>query len=147
MSTCYHISTDIDDGIPNAFLCKGCYDKVAPEGGTPGTSELRQNAKAAQIEQGDRMRKYAQDRSQCRNKGNNIEVGTVVWVKVDNVDRGKLHHKSVPGVIVEVTEHDNYRIACKGGVLKDFLGGAKISGRPRYLRSMMKGLTITEKNQ
>ncbi len=78
MSTCYHISTDIDDGIPNAFLCKGCYDKVAPEGGTPGTSELRQNAKAAQIEQGDRMRKYAQDRSQCRNKGNNIEVGTVV---------------------------------------------------------------------
>ncbi len=41
------------------------------------------------------------------------------------MDRGKLDHKSVPGVIVEVTEHDNYRIACKGGVLKDCLGGQR----------------------
>ncbi len=39
------------------------------------------------------------------------------------VDRGKLDHKTVPRVIVEVTEHDNYRIACKNGVLKDFLVG------------------------
>jgi hypothetical protein len=38
------------------------------------------------------------------------------------VNRGKLDCKSVPGVIVEVTEHDNYRISCKGGVLKDCLG-------------------------
>jgi hypothetical protein len=45
---CYHISTDVDDGIPKAFLCKGCYDKVTPKDGTPGRSELRQNAKAAQ---------------------------------------------------------------------------------------------------
>ncbi len=37
------------------------------------------------------------------------------------MDRGKLDHKSVPGVICEVTEHGNYRIACKGGVLKDCL--------------------------
>ncbi len=46
-------------------------------------------------------------------------------VRVDKVDRGKLEHKSVPGVIAEVTEHDNYRIACKGGVLKDCLGGQR----------------------
>ncbi len=30
-----YVSTDVDDGIPKAFLCKGCYDKVAPEDGTP----------------------------------------------------------------------------------------------------------------
>jgi hypothetical protein len=48
-------------------------------------------------------------------------VDTLVPVKVDKVDRGKLHHKSVPGVICEVTEHGNYKIACKGGVLKDCL--------------------------
>ena len=48
-------------------------------------------------------------------------VGTLVRVKVDKVDRGKLDHKSVPGVICEVTEHGNYRIVCKGGVLKDCL--------------------------
>ena len=37
------------------------------------------------------------------------------------MDRGKLDHKSVPGVICEVTEHGNYHIACKGSVLKDCL--------------------------
>ncbi len=35
--------------------------------------------------------------------------------------RGKLDHKSVPGVICEVPEHGNYRMVCKGGVLKDCL--------------------------
>jgi hypothetical protein len=51
LATCHHKSTDVDDGIPRAFLCKGCHDKIAPEGGTSGRSELRQNAKVAQIEQ------------------------------------------------------------------------------------------------
>ena len=59
----YHNSTDIDDGISRAFLCKGRYDKVASKDGTPGRSELGQNVEAVQIEQGGRMRKYAQDRS------------------------------------------------------------------------------------
>ena len=57
LATCYHKSTDVEDGIPRAFLCKGCYDKIAPEGGTPGRSELRLNAKNAQVQQGERMRK------------------------------------------------------------------------------------------
>ncbi len=30
----------------------------------------------------------------------------IVQVKVDKVDRCKFDHKSVPGVLVEVTEHD-----------------------------------------
>ena len=38
------------------------------------------------------------------------------------MDRAKLYHKSVPVVIVKVTEHDNYIISCKEGVLKDSLG-------------------------
>jgi hypothetical protein len=41
MVSCIYTSTDVDDGVPKAFLCKGCYDKVAPEDGTPGRSELR----------------------------------------------------------------------------------------------------------
>jgi hypothetical protein len=40
---------------------------------------------------------------------------------VDSVDRGKLDQKSIPGVICEVTEHNNYRIVCKGDVLMDCL--------------------------
>ncbi len=75
----------------------------------------------AQVEQGERMGKYAQQRSQGTKRGNKIAMGTVLMVRVDKVDRGKLDHKSVPGVIVEVTEY-NYRITCKGGVLKDCLG-------------------------
>jgi hypothetical protein len=103
LATCYHQSTDVDDGIPTAFLCKSCYDKIAPESGTPGRSELRLKAKTAQVQQGERMRKYTQNRSQGTKNGNKIEVGTVVRVKVDKVDRGKLNHKSIPGVIVEIT--------------------------------------------
>jgi hypothetical protein len=37
------------------------------------------------------------------------------------VDRGKLDHKSVPGIICQVKELKNYRILFKGGVLKDYL--------------------------
>ncbi len=37
------------------------------------------------------------------------------------MDRGKLDHKSVPGVICEVTDNGYYRIVFKGGVLKDCL--------------------------
>ncbi len=85
---------------------------------------LREKAKEAMIAQGERMKKY----SPCRSNGNKDEVltvGTIVRVKVDKVDRGKMDHKSVPGVIVEVTKHDNYRIACKGGVLKECLGAQR----------------------
>jgi hypothetical protein len=32
-----------------------------------------------------------------------------------------MDHKSVPGVVCQVTEHNNYRIVCKGSVLKDCL--------------------------
>ena len=50
-----------------------------------------------------------------------IGIGTVVCIKVDKVDRGKLDPHSVPEVVCEVTEDDKYRIACNGGVLKDCL--------------------------
>jgi hypothetical protein len=59
------------------------------------------------------MRKYAQNRFQGTKNGNKKEVGTVVRVNVDKVDRGEPDHKSVPGIIFEISEHDNYRIACK----------------------------------
>jgi hypothetical protein len=46
------------------------------------------------------------------------------------VDRGKLDHNSVPGIIVEVIEHENYRIVCKGGVLKECLGAQRFQTEP-----------------
>jgi hypothetical protein len=87
-------------------------------------SALRQQSKDAMIAQGERMRKYAQRRSNG-NKSGTLDVGTVVCIKVDKVDRGKLDHRSVPGIIVEVTKHDNYRIVCKGGLLRDCLGAQR----------------------
>jgi len=114
----------IDIKKTTTFLCRGCHAKLAPPEGTPGRSALRQQSKDAMVAQGERMRKYAQRRSNG-NKSGPLEVGTVVRVKVDKVDRGKLDHRSVPGVIVEVTEHDNYRIVCKGGLLRDCLGAQR----------------------
>jgi hypothetical protein len=111
------------------FLCSGCFKDIAPEEGTPARSALRAKSKEAMIAQGERMRKYAQARSNG-NKSGPLVIGTVVRVKVDKVDRGKLDHHSVPGVIVQVTDHDNYRIACKGGVLKECLGAQRFQVEP-----------------
>jgi len=119
-----------DGKTPNLnlnFFCQGCHNKLAPEDGTPTRSALQKKSKEAMIVQGERMRKYAQQRSNG-NKEGPLTVGTVVRVKVDKADRGKLDHKSVPGVIVEVTEHNNYRIVCKGGTLKECLGAQRFQG-------------------
>jgi hypothetical protein len=75
------------------------------------------------------MRKYAQGRLNG-NKDTALNIGTIVRVKVDKVDCGKLDHKSIPRVIMEVMQHDNYRIACKGGVLKDCLGAQRFQVEP-----------------
>ncbi len=37
------------------------------------------------------------------------------------MERSKLDHKSVPGIICQVTKHNNYRIVCEGGALKYYL--------------------------
>ena len=47
----------------------------------------------------------------------NVEVGTFVMVKVDKVDRGPLDAPLLPCVVVEITENNYARVACKGGVL------------------------------
>ena len=120
IASCYHKPTDVD----------GCYDKAAPEDGTPNQRELRKKSKESMIEQGEKMRRTAT--SQTTGVTKPIGVGTVVCIKVDRVDRGKLDPHSVPGVVCEVTEHDNYRIACNGGVLKDCLG------RGRFQIEMIK---------
>ncbi len=66
------------------------------------------------------MRKYVQERSQSTMQLA-IPVGTVVHIKVDKVDWGKLDCKSVPGINCEIMEPGNHRIVCKGGALKDCL--------------------------
>ncbi len=48
------------------------------------------------------------------------------------MDRGKLNHKSVPGVICVVKEHGNYQIVCKGGVLKDCLMAQRMKKPEHY---------------
>jgi hypothetical protein len=69
--------------------------------------------------QGERMRKQAGGRPDTMRP--DLAIGTVVLVPIDKVDRGSCDARHIPGVVVEVTEHSNYRIACKGGVLKDCL--------------------------
>jgi hypothetical protein len=100
MAWCFHESEDVEEGFGSKALCKRCYDSVAPKDGTPNRKAIRANAKEAMTQQGERMRKYAQERAQSAAMVP-VEVGKVVQVKVDPVDRGKLDHKSVPGVICE----------------------------------------------
>jgi hypothetical protein len=121
MVWCYHESQEVEEGHGSRALCKRCYDTIAPKDGAPNRKAMRASAKEAITQQGNRMRRYAQDRAQGKKTPLPPAVGTLVRVKVDKVDRGKLDHKSVPGVICEVTEHGNYQIVCKGSVLKDCL--------------------------
>jgi hypothetical protein len=86
MPGCFHKSTDVDDGIPRAFLCKGCHDKVTPENGTPNQRELRKKSNESMIEQGEKMRRKAT--SQTTGGKKPIGIGAVVCIKVDKVDRG-----------------------------------------------------------
>lgn len=85
---------------------------------SPNRGLKRQRASAVQFKQGERMKKYAGGRPDTYTA---LIVGTVVKVSVNKVDRGKTDPLHVPGVVVAVTDHNNYRIACKGGILKDCL--------------------------
>jgi hypothetical protein len=49
------------------------------------------DANEALTQQGDRMRKYVQDRAHTKMKPP-IQVGAVVQIKVDKVDSGNLDH-------------------------------------------------------
>ena len=70
-----------------------------------------------------RMRKNTKARSDAEGP---LEVGTVVLLLVHESERGKCDPKRIPGVVVHVTEHNNYHIACKGGVLNNFLSRADL---------------------
>jgi len=84
-----------------------------PPEDSPQRGAKRKEASLAQEKQGLTMKRQ-------RNRGQpTIAVGTVVLVKVEDVDRGKTDSRYVPGVVVELTTHDFCRIGCKGGVLKD----------------------------
>jgi hypothetical protein len=85
---------------------------------TPNRGEKRKAAAEGMKAQGERMRRQAGGRDDTINVP---PVGTVVLVAADRVDRGKCDHRTVPGVVLHMTEHDNYHIGCIGGVLKDCL--------------------------
>ncbi len=67
--------------------------------------------------QGEKMRRATPSQTN-RGKKKPISFGSVVLIKVERTDRRELGPHSVPGVVWKVTEHDNYCITCKGGVLK-----------------------------
>ena len=55
-----------------------------------------------------------------REGNHKLSVGAVVSVSVDKVDRNHVDFPRLPGVVVEVTEHDDrnfYKVAVMGGVL------------------------------
>jgi len=79
---------------------------------TPGRGKKRREANEAQVKQAEAMKKQ-------RTRGHDpVTVGTIVLVQVAAPDRNKTDSHYIPGIVVEVTDHQFCRIACKGGVLK-----------------------------
>ena len=50
--------------------------------------------------------------------GGDYKVGDVVQIPLADVDTTKVDSKCITAVVVEVSEHDSYRVACKQGVMK-----------------------------
>ena len=88
---------------------------------SPNRSSSRVKAALALGKQAKRMNKNSNS-----NTLGPLVVGSVVRVPVDRVDRGKIDISTVPGVVCEVTEHNMYRIAVKGGVLQNVYNRADI---------------------
>ena len=72
-----HESQDLEEEYGSKALCKWCYDSVAPSDGAPNKKAIRANEKEAMTQQGERMRKYTQKRSQVTTQTPN-EVGAVI---------------------------------------------------------------------
>jgi hypothetical protein len=84
MAWCFHESQELEVGYGSKALCKRCYNSIAPSDETPNRKAMRANAKETMTQQGERMRKYAQDRAQGTMQ-TPIEVGTLVCIKLDRV--------------------------------------------------------------
>jgi hypothetical protein len=87
---------------------------------TPGRKRLREEASESIRHQANRMQRIAES----RHGANILEVGTVVRVSVDDVDRARTDAPTATFVIVdavetgEVQKEIKYKLACKAGVLK-----------------------------
>jgi hypothetical protein len=86
MAWCFNESQEVEEGYGNKALCKRCYNSIAPSDGTPNKKTMRANANEAMVQQRGRMRKFALERAQGTMQAP-FEVGTVVQIKVDRVDR------------------------------------------------------------
>ena len=80
---------------------------------TPTRGLLRANASLRQASSSKKWKNGAREGNTA------LSIGAIVTVEVPKVDRGKTDPRNIQGVVVEATEHDNYRIGVKGGVLQN----------------------------
>lgn len=93
---------------------RGCEDKstgIIHICDSPKRGHLREQAASLQ------KKAAAKWKTGARKGASDVEVGSIVSVSVDMVDRGKTDYRRVAGVVVEITPHGMFRIAVKGGVL------------------------------
>ena len=93
------------------------------EADSPGRGQLRSSAAQNLVHASEGWNRNRREGNQA------IPVGQVVTVKAPKVDRGHCDAQRVPGVVVEVTEHDGFsfhKVAVKGGLLKDALTRASL---------------------
>jgi hypothetical protein len=106
---------EIDDMETDNFLSKSMEEEGWRELQYQSPTRLtkRRKASEAQNNQAQRMVKdYAKDLPE-------LNVGHVVKVRINEVDRAKTDVMDLPCVVVEITSQKNYRLAAKGGVLRN----------------------------
>ena len=96
-----------------------------PEHDTPGRGALRSMASGNQTQQAERMKKRLRE-----DTIQDIPVGGICLVPIDRVDRSKIDPKRLPCIVVEVTPKQQYRLACKAGVLDMVLNRGDFAYEP-----------------
>jgi hypothetical protein len=92
---------------------------------TPGCGALHSMASGNQTLQAERMKKRLRE-----DTIQDIPVGGICFIPIDKVDQSKIDPKCLPCVVVEVTPRQQYRLACKAGVLDTVLNRGDFGYEP-----------------
>ncbi|KAL1507362.1 hypothetical protein AB1Y20_008208 [Prymnesium parvum] len=104
---------------------------------TPGRQLKRKAAAQALDAQAGRMKRAATRRQLGLEGAAQLAIGCIVHLRIEDVDRAKLDNPNATLVVVERTEKDNYRLACKAGVYKELVSRSYLTPVPHATPALL----------
>lgn len=111
--------------------------RTPPLADTPGRAQKRRCAAEALDAQAKKMKKTAIRRQGRESGETELPFGCVVHIRVEDVDRAKLDNPNATVVVVDKTDKDNYKVACKAGVYKELVSRAYLNPVPNATAALV----------